>query len=157
MVNIITHGLDFERGTYLPLINKQYFESIKEKISEKGDKQRTILCQFYNKEGQVVETFENITHQLNHKLPVDSEKGYVLEGKWAFSEPVYVDMEPLGRVLIDALEYKIPTYTGECTFAINQDGNPVLLVKSEDGKVNKLFTDQQLKGFRFDKGEIKKR
>ena len=157
VVNIIAHGLDFERGTYLPLINKQFFESIKEKISEEGVKQRTTLYQFYNKEGQAVETFENITRQLNHRLPVDSEKRYILEGKWVFSEPVYVDMEPLGRVLIDAIEYKIPTYTAECTFAINQDGNPVLLVKSEDGKVNKLFTDQQLKGFCFDNGEIKRK
>ena len=104
----------------------------------------------------MVETFENITRQLNHKLPVDSEKGYILEGKWIFTESVYVDMDPLGRVLIDALEYRIPTYTDECTFAINQQGNPVLLIKSEDGTVNKLFTDQQLKGFRFDEGEIKK-
>lgn len=156
VVNIIAHGLDFERGIYLPLINKPFFESIKDKISEKGDKLRTTLYQFYNKDGQVVETFENITRQLNHKLPVDSEKGYILEGKWIFTESVYVDMDPLGRALIDALEYRIPTYTDECTFAINQQGNPVLLIKSEDGTVNKLFTDQQLKGFRFDEGEIKK-
>ena len=156
VINIIAHGLDFERGIYLPLINEPFFESIKDKISEKGDKQRTTLYQFYNKDGQVVETFENITRQLNHRLPVDSEKGYILEGKWIFTESVYVDMDPLGRVLIDALEYRIPTYTDECTFAINQQGNPVLLIKSEDGTVNKLFTDQQLKGFRFDEGEIKK-
>ena len=157
VVNIIAHGLDFEHGTYLPLINKHFFESIKEKISEKGDKQRTTLFHFYNEEGQIVETFENITLQLNHRLPTDSNKGYILEGEWVFSEPVYVDMEPLGRVLIDAIQYKIPTYTDECQFAIDQKGNPVLLIKSEDGKVNKLFTDKQLKGFYFDKGEIKKR
>ena len=156
VVNIIAHGLDFERGTYLPLINKKFFESIKAKLSENGDKQRTTLYQFYNEAGQVIETFKYITLQLNHRLPKDSGKGYILEGKWDFSEPVYVDMEPLGKVLIDALEYKIPTYTDECTFAINQDGNPVLLVKSEDGTVNKLFTDKQLKEFSFDKGEIKK-
>ena len=156
MVICIVHGLDFERGTYKPLINQQFFESIKDKISEKGDKQRTILFQFFDVNGQVVETFENITLQLNHRLPTDSEKGFVLEGIWTFPKPVYVEMDPLGKVLIDALEYKIPTYTDECTFAINQDGNPVLLVKSEDGSVNKLFTDQQLKGFRFDEGEIKK-
>ena len=157
VVNIIAHGLDFEHGTYLPLINKQFFENIKEKISQKGEKQRTTLFHFYNEEGQVVETVENITRQLNHRLPADSGKGYILEGKWEFLEPVYIDMEPLGRVLIDALQYKVPTYTDECQFAINLDGKPVLLVKSEDGKVNKLFTDKQLKGFYFDKGEIKKR
>lgn len=156
VVNIIAHGLDFERGNYLPIINKEFFETIKDKISEKGNKRRTTLFHFYDAKGQVVETFENITLQLNQKLPIDSEKGFVLYGQWTFPEPVYCDMDPIGKVLINAIEYKIPTYTDECTFAINQDGNPVLLVKSEDGSVNKLFTDQQLKGFTFDGGEIRK-
>lgn len=66
-------------------------------------------------------------------------------------------MIPFGKVLIDAIQYKIPTYTDVCTFSINQDGHPVLLIKSEDGSINKLFTDQQLKQYVFDGGTIKKK
>ena len=156
-VTIEAHGLDFERGEYLPLINSKFFDTIKDRISEKGDKQRTTLYLFYDTNGNVVETFENITHQLNFRLPEKIVKGYVLEGKWDFENPVYVEMEPLGKVLIDAIRYKIPTYTDVCTFSINQDGLPVLLIKSEDGIINKLFTDQQLKQYEFDGGEIKKK
>ena len=156
LVTIVARGLDFERGQYLPLINHDFFESIKDRIKEEGEQQKTILFQFFDADGNVVETFENVTRQLNDRLPENPEKGYILEGKWDFAQPVYVDMEPLGRVLIDALQYKVPTYTDECSFAIDQKGNPVLLIKSEDGSVNKLFTDQQLKQFKFEGGEIKR-
>ena len=157
LVTIVAHGLEFERGQYLPLINSEFFKSIQHRIKEDGEEQKTILYHFYDKDGNVVETFENITRQLNGKLPKNSEKGFVLEGKWDFPESVYIDMEPLGRVLIDAIQYKVPTYSDECSFAIDQKGRPVLLIKSEDGTIDKLFTDQQLKQFKFEDGEIKKK
>lgn len=154
LVNIEARGLEFERGEYLPLINHDFFESIKQNIKEEGEQQETVLYHFYDKEGHVVETFENITRNLNNRLPKDADRSYVLEGKWVFSEPVYVDMKPLGRVLINAIKYKVPTYFYNCSFAINGKGRPVLLIKSEDGSVNKLFTDQELKKFKFENGEI---
>lgn len=157
LVTIIANGLSFEQGEYLPIINTKFFESIKDRIKEDGEKQHTILFHFYDDEGNVVDTFENITRQLNNKLPENPEKGYILEGSWDFPVPVYVDMEPLGRVLIDSIRYKVPTYSDECSFAIDQKGNPVLLIKSEDGTVNKLFTDQQLKKFKLEDGEVKKK
>ena len=156
-VTIEASGLEFERGKYMPLINSKFFETIKDRVSENGDKQCTALSHFYDVDGNVVEVFENITRQLNCRLPEKFEKGYVLEGKWDFENPVYVEMIPFGKVLIDAIQYKIPTYTDVCTFSINQDGHPVLLIKSEDGSINKLFTDQQLKQYVFDGGTIKKK
>lgn len=157
LVTIIAHGLDFERGQYMPLINHEFFESIKDRIKEEGEEQKTILFHFYDADGNVEETFENVTRQLNDRLPKNPEKGFVLEGRWDFAQPVYVDMEPLGRVPIDALQYKVPTYHDECSFAIDQKGNPVLLIKSEDGTVDKLFTDLQLKQFKFEGGDIKRK
>jgi hypothetical protein len=157
LVTIVARGLEFERGQYWPLINSKFFESIKDKIKEEGEKQTTTLYHFYDADNNVVETFENITRQLNGRLPANPENGFILEGKWDFPEPVYIDMVPLGRVLIDSIQYKVPTYSDECSFAIDQKGNPVLLIKSEDGMVDKLLTDQQLKQFYFEGGEIKKK
>lgn len=157
VITIVAHGLEFEKGKYQPLINSQYFESIKDKLLEKGEKQKVTLCQFFDAEGNVVETLGNITLQLNSRLPKNADKGYILKGKWEFSQSVYIDMIPLGRVLIDSILYEIPTYTDECTFTVDQKGNPALLIKSEDGIVDKLFTDHQLRQFKFDAGEIKKK
>ncbi len=156
IVNIDVNVLGFESGQYLPIINRQFLETIKDQIPQDGQKQKVILSQFYNANGEVVETFENVTRQLNEQLPEVFEKGYVLEGAWTFEQPVYIDMEPLGRVLIDSIQYKIPAYKAGYTFAIDQKGKPVLLIKSEDGRVNKLFTDQEFKQFQFVAGEIKK-
>ena len=147
LVKIIARGLDFENGQYTPLINHEFFEGIKDRIKEEGERQMTILFHFYDADGNVVETFENLTGKLNDRLPMNTEKGYVLEGRWDFAQPVYIDMIPLGRVMIDSLQYKVPTYHDECSFAIDQKGNPVLLIKSEDGTVDKLFTDLQLKQY----------
>lgn len=157
LVQIVSKGLEFEKGLYKPLINSQYLDLILEKIPKSGQSVKTILYYFYDEDGNVIETFENITYQLNHRLPEDYDKGYVLEGRWFFPSPTFVEMEPLGRVPIDALQYEIPTYIDECSFAINQEGEPVLLIKSEDGKVNKLFTDLQLKQFKFENGEVKRK
>lgn len=155
LVTIHAPGLDFNKGKYLPIINSDFWESINDKIPEKGIMTNNVLYKFYDEEGNVVETFANITLQITHLLPLDIEKGFVLKGKWEFPRPVYTEMIPLGKVLIDSICYEIPAYIEECSFAINQEGKPVLLVKSEDGTINKLFTDQQLKQFKFDGGEIK--
>lgn len=157
VITIVANGLEFERGKYQPIINSKFFEGIKDKLPEKGEKQKVTLFKFFDAEGNVVETFRNITLQLNNRLPKDCDKGYVLKGKWVFPQPVYIDMIPLGRVLIDSILYEVPTYTDECTFTVDQKGSPVLLIKSEDGTVNKLFTDHQLRQFKFDEGEIKKK
>ena len=155
-VRIKMPGLEFEKGQYRPHINSDFLERIKDKIPVEGKDVRSIFFNFYDENGNVVDTFLNVTSQLNKRLSLEIEKGYVLEGKWDFPQPLYMDMEPLGRVLIDSFYYKIPTYIDECTFSINQDGQPVLLVKSEDGVINKLFTEEELKQFKFEEGEVKR-
>lgn len=157
LVTIKVSWLDFERGEYIPLINKNFFEDIKEIIPKKGEKQKVVLHNFYDAEGNVVETVKNFTLHLNKRLPEDFKKGYCLEGRWDFQQPVFIEMNPLDRVQIDAIQYKIPAYIEECSFAIDQKGKPVLMIKSEDDAVNKLITDQQLKKYKFEGGEIKKR
>ncbi len=104
----------------------------------------------------MVDTFENVTKLLNDKLPQEYGKDYALEGQWNFPQPVFMDMPPLGKVLIDGFKYRIPAYIDECTFAKDAKGSPVLLIKPENGKVNKLFTDQDLKQYQFKDGEITK-
>ena len=53
LVTIVAHGLEFERGQYLPLINSEFFKSIQHRIKEDGEEQKTILYHFYDKDGNV--------------------------------------------------------------------------------------------------------
>ncbi len=155
-VTMVAHGLSFERGKYKPIINANFFETIKNQIPKDGKKMMITFYQFYDKDGNVVETFQNITHQLNCRLPKEFDKGFVLSGKWEFASSVYMDMPSFGRVPIDAIQFEIPTYTDEMSFSIGPDGKPVLLIKSEDGTIDKLFTDEQLKRYKFEDGVIKR-
>lgn len=61
-------------------------------------------------------------------------------------------------VEIRGLEYMIP-YTIEVrTVEVVSDGEPKILVRSEDGTVNKLVTDGQLQGLEFDdSGSVKRK
>lgn len=56
---------------------------------------------------------------------------------------------------IELVHYKLTFVEHTETIEIKSQGTPVLLVKSEDGTINKLITDYQLKGITFsDDGEI---
>ena len=156
LVTLIAQELVLDKGEYIPIINKQFYDNNKDKLVTSDKRGSTRLSEFFDAEGNVVETIENITYQLNFILPEQFEKDYVLKGKWEFEKSTFIDLGSLGRVQIDALQYKVPTEYYECSFSIDQKGTPVLLIKSEDGSVNKLFTDQQLKQFKFENGEVKK-
>ncbi len=129
VVNLIAHGLEFESGKYIPKFNKADFDSIKHLIPENGKQLNMTLYQFYDANGCVCETFENITRQINSCLPDDFEKGFILKGEWLFEQPTYMVVPTLGKLRIDSLIYEIPTYSDELSFAINQSGDPVLFIK----------------------------
>lgn len=155
-VNLIAHGLEFEKGTYIPVFNQEDFKRIEHLVPQNGHQLTLTLYLFYDACGNICDTFENITKQLNSRLPDNFIKGYVMKGEWKFNQPTYIDIPPYGRLCIDSLKYEIPTYTDEMKFTLNQEGEPVLLVKSEDGTINKLITDHQLKSYKFDDGRITK-
>lgn len=157
VVNLIAHGLEFESGKYIPKFNKEDFDNIKYLIPENGKQLSMTLYQFYDANGCVCETFENITRQINSCLPYDFEKGFILKGEWLFEQPTYMVVPALGKLRIDSLIYEIPTYSDELSFAINQSGDPVLFIKSEDGKIDKLITDDQIKSYQLLNGQIKRR
>ena len=156
-ITIEAHGLEFEKGSFEPEYTAESIEILKCKMPKDGQMLKASVSCFYDVNGNVIETIEEITRQLNSLVPVDAVQGFVLEGKWEFSQPTYMHSSHFGTLQISGLKYKIPTYTDICTFSINQDGQPVLLIKSEDGSINKLFTDQELKQFKFEDGEIKKK
>lgn len=53
-------------------------------------------------------------------------------------------------VEIRGLEYLVRYHTEKMTVEIVSDGEPRILVKSDDGSVNRLVTDQQLRDLSFD-------
>ena len=56
---------------------------------------------------------------------------------------------------IDTVQYKITFKEIATEFEVKSKGRAVLLIASEDGAINKLITDHQLKGITFsENGEI---
>jgi hypothetical protein len=53
------------------------------------------------------------------------------------------------------LEYRVPFKTISQVIEIKSSGIPQILVKAEDGSIDKLITDEQLKNFSFNgNGEV---
>ena len=56
---------------------------------------------------------------------------------------------------IKGIEYKIPYNRSTTTFKIETEGTPQILIKSGDGKTDKLLTDKQFRDLTIEYGEIK--
>ena len=108
-VTIIAQGLEFEKGKYIPVINKSYLEHIKNLIPHDNYHTKMEPPQFYDTNGNVSETFENLTNLLYDRLPKDISKGYIMKGVWKFNQPTYMDIPSYGRLQIDALQHEIPS------------------------------------------------
>lgn len=156
-INITISGLDFQNGKYKPIISKECLEKIQNKIPEEVYRTIIKLYEFYDINNNVCETFEHITRELNCSLQDEGLNDKIKKGSWNFEQPTFMDIPPFGRLQIEAIEYEIPIYSDQCTFSINQEGLPVLFIKSEDGSINKLITDEQLKQYTFIGGEIKRK
>jgi hypothetical protein len=81
------------------------------------------------------------------------DNNLTISGTWKVDSG-YFQVKNL-RTQIDNVQYKITFKEISTDFEVKSQGRPVLLIASEDGEINKLLTDHQLKGITFsDNGEI---
>lgn len=118
--------------------NNQESITIKEEISS-----------FYDKQGNVIKTLKEITKSFS--LEQKGEKD-VFEGIYEMPD-AYTYIQ--GKLYpCKGLLYKIPVIRYTTSFSVTKDGKPILLVKSSDGKINKLLTDEELRNVSFNNGKV---
>jgi hypothetical protein len=141
---------DLERGQYR---YEWTDEAIKKfEVNNLLNKELTMsLSEFYDKDGNVVFTLMDFTrnNQPDHK---DFNDEFAI-GNWDLSNYfIKFDNEFYG---IKKIHYKVPYDRGENEFTIERGGKPKILIKSFDGKTDKLLTDEQFKKLSFNNKEIK--
>ena len=81
------------------------------------------------------------------------ENDFLYKGVWDVDSG-YFQVKDL-KTKIEKVQFKIKFKEISTEFEVKSKGKPVLLIASEDGEINKLLTDHQLKGIKFsDDGEI---
>lgn len=106
---------------------------------------------FYNEDGTMNCTIVDFTteNQPIHRN-MDDEFG---EGCWLLPNRfVKYNDELYG---FKGIAYKIPFRTSTTTFTVESDGIPKVFIKSEDGAVNKLLTDEQFRKLIIENGTIR--
>ena len=141
---------NFEKGQF----RYEWTEEAIRKFEKKDllNKEITIgLSEFYDKDGSIVLTLMDFTrqNQPNHKNFDDDYAvgGWDLEGYY-----IKIGNDYFG---IKKIHYKIPYDIGVNEFTIESDGVPKVLIKSFDGKTDKLLTDEQFRNLIIENKEIK--
>ncbi|UOE37024.1 restriction endonuclease [Chryseobacterium oryzae] len=106
---------------------------------------------FYNEDGSINCLIEDFTYN-NQPIHVNMDDEYG-EGCWLLPNRfIKYENELYG---FKGIEYKIPYKKSDTTFTVESDGQPKILIKSEDGNINKLLTDEQFRKLTIENGEIK--
>lgn len=109
------------------------------------------LDRFYTKSGEIDCLLVDFTRD-NQPILVRIEDD-ISEGCWLLPDR-YVKYQ--GELYgIKGIQYRIPYNRSSYTFKIESEGKPKVLIKSEDGTINKLLTDKQFRDLTLDKGEVK--
>ncbi len=135
---ILTH--DFDNAKYACNWTNEAIQ----KIIDNGFDKKTIKARtdrFYDKNGKLNELLSQFTYE-NQPIHSNMEDEFAI-GCWL----LYGNHIKYENQLYElkGIEYKIPFKKSSSTFTIESDGEPVILIKSEDKKINKLITDKQFK------------
>lgn len=148
-ITIIVSTPEYDKGEYEIIWTTQSIEQFK----DEGLIGKTIKARidaFYNIDGGLNITLEDFT--LDNQPISENIDAEWAEGCWVLQR-LFIKNE--GRLYgIHGMKYKIPYYKTSTSFTIKSDGTPKVLIKSEDGKVNKLLTNEELKKLTFDNNEV---
>lgn len=146
--------LEFERGTYKPFFTKSGHDKILNDYPH-GTEIACHISEFTDANGNIVKTIEELSKQTNMEFSMQSDVD-TLKGSWDV-KGLYIRF-PNGKLYeIARVDYEIPKCILKDSFDITRDGTPCLLVKSQDGSVNTLLTDEQLRKYHFtDGGKVEK-
>lgn len=135
-------GLAFDRAKWKILFTKETVQFLHDKYP-KGYIGHLMIDNFYDASGKVKTCMHDITIDLNKKVDFKDEKQEKVEGR--LDLPSCFIKYNGDYLEVKGIEYGIPIYNDEMTFTVTADGKPKILIKSEDGSVDKLITDEEIK------------
>lgn len=140
VLNITAVFPDFHAGKYEVLFLCNERQKLENYIKELklNEFHLQIHC-FYNEQGDVIETMENLS---NIQFPKFEMEATEIEGVFNISAFVKVERRLFA---IEGIKYRIPIQHSENTFMIKSNGNATILVKSDKLGINKLITDTDMK------------
>lgn len=145
IINLVFNFAAFEKAKWKPSLTKEAQEKLQLKYPI-GTSIPLRLDNFYNSAGEVVETVRDLSERLNGLGDGDNP----VVGSFGEGMNLFIKVEDVLYDLIK-LDYEIPFDKIEQTLEIQQEGNAVLLVKKEDGSIDKILTDLDLKRVNFGK------
>jgi hypothetical protein len=140
---------DFANGNY----RYAWTEEAIKKFTEKdliGKQLRMRMERFYKQDGSLDCLLEDLIRE-NQPIQVDLEDEFGV-GCWLLPNR-FVNYED-DLFEINGIEYKVPYTNTPITFRAELEGDVKILIKSEDGRIDKLLTDKQFTDLTFDKGNI---
>lgn len=147
VINLTAVIPKFEQGQFQCAFTKNAEKQLKEDCLVDEE----IICQidrFYNENGEIDCLISEFSYN-NQPILANIDDEFAL-GCWLLPNKYIKIKDKLYG--INGMAYKIPYSRNTTTFTIENDGTPRVLIKSEDGKINKLITDTDLKKIIFKNG-----
>lgn len=107
------------------------------------------IDKFYDKDGNTLITIPDLTK--SHSPGTTWEKNFISKGCWIIDG--YLKFENK-LYPIKVVEYEVPFRVSENDIVIESEGQPRLYIKNEDGTIDKLITDKDLKKVKFNDGKV---
>jgi hypothetical protein len=149
IVNIVMIIPDYSKGEYKQIYTNEAISKFKE--NDLVDKPLEItLDRFYKNDGELDILLSDFTRD-NQPILVNMDDEYA-EGCWLLhGKYIKYEKKLYG---IKGIDYKIPYSKSSSTLRIENEGKPRILIKSEDGEVDKLLTDEQFRALTMKDGKI---
>lgn len=142
---------DFEHAKYQPYVSNDAI-----KLLEKNGLLNKLLGfhleNFYNAQGEITITFNELINEYAPSITSIPDSDGLYHGSWIFWNE-FIPYENI-RLEIKRVDYAVERKTANEEIIIEAQGTPKILVKAEDGTVNKLITDEQLKKVCFKDGKV---
>ena len=143
-INIVAPN--FERGSYKPVFTKDGYEKM-HNDGLLGQPIEMRLEKFYDIDGKECTSFLELTENISKNLDINTQDSNIC-GTWDLNH-MYIPLPNNKMYELDKIDYSIPIIRDNEEFTIESDGTPCLLIRSSDGKVDKLLTDKELKKYKF--------
>lgn len=144
IINMTVIVPDFNNGEFQYIWTKE----ANNKFEKNGFIGRNVIMKldrFYNENGDIDCFLADFTHD-NQPIHVNMDDDFGI-GCWLLHGK-YVNVEE-NLYGLKGIEYKIPYTRSTITFTVEGGGVPKVLIKSDDGKINKLLTDKELRKITF--------
>jgi len=149
VINISMHSPDYKNGKYNFCWTDEGCAMI-EKNELVGKEITMDVDRFYDYNGNILTTLSEIT-KLNQPMTT-FEEGYIAKATWVLKNAYWkYDQQLYG---IKGVTYAIPFTCSKNEIIIEGGGEPKIYFKSQNGEIDTLITDEQLKKVRFEDGRV---